>query len=267
MQEQEKYGAKIQELLADKQKFQDYIYTPITEATEELKRRWADESIKPNTPIPAIFKDGFKAVLHRQLVTPNYEVMRFMIIVDGFNFQPIFFEYLDDKFVTENEWKYYLGCVHFFFGYGKKGGIKLERFNIVEFNKANGKRISDIETLWHQKLVDFHHEMFRNRFPKFNDALFDGSKWYAENGGCAKLYYKPFLSLFLKHGILFENFLLDSKELTFSRDVFLPAFLEIEEETGLKPLIVALEPTEMEENVFWMCQLAENKDRVESKLR
>lgn len=267
MTAQEKHRTKIEKLLSDKKSFQDYVYTPPMEAIKELKRRWSDDLLKPNTPIPKIFETGFKAVLHRQLVTPNYELLRFMIIADGFNFEPVFFEYLNDKFVTESEWKYCLGSLHFFFGYGKKGGIKIQRQNIINFNEANGKKIGDIKTTWGQKLADFHHELFAQRFPDLSNSIYDGSKWYAQNGGCAKEYYKPFLSLFLKHGILFENFLLDNKELCFSREVFLPALLEVEEEYGVKPLIVALEPTDFEEDIFWTCYPPENKRMIEEKTK
>ena len=267
MNPQEKFKNKIEELLSDRKKFQEYIYTPPMEAILELKRRWADKNIKITTPILPIFKNGFKAVLHRQLITPNYEVLRFMNIVDCFEFEPILFEYSFDKFVTENEWKYHLGHMCFNFGHGKKGGVKIDRINIIEFNEANGKKISDVKTIWNQKLTDFHHELFNCRFPQFKNSIFDESKWYLDNGGNAKSYYKPFLSFFIKHGILFENFLLDSKELSFSREVFLPAFLQVEEETGLKPLIVALEPTDIEVDLFWMCHPPEIKEHVLNKIK
>lgn len=253
MDSKNKYKDKIEELVADRQKFIDFVYTSPEDAVKELKRRWHDESIKVPISIPPIFEKGFKAVLHRQLITPNYEVLRFLSIADGLDFDPIFFEYTKDKFVTENEWKYHLGCLHFYLGHGKKGGIKLDRSNIIDFNKSNGKKLSDVKTIWNQSLVDFHHELFLKRFPKLNPKLFDGSDWYSKNGGCAKDYYKNFFLLFIKHGILFENFMLDTKEMSFSKEVFLPAFIEVKEKTGLKPLIVALEPTEIEEDIFWMC--------------
>jgi len=151
MDPQDKFKNKIEELLSDRKKFQEYIYTPPLEAVSELRRRWEDKNIKITTPILPIFKNGFKAVLHRQLITPNYEVLRFMNIVDGLELEPILFEYSFDKFVPENEWKYHLGRMYFNYGFGMKGGIKLEQINIIEFNKANGKKISDIETIWNQK--------------------------------------------------------------------------------------------------------------------
>lgn len=242
----------IESVINNRQKFNELLYTPIDEAIAELKKRSKDDSIKSPFEIPSAFKNGLKAVLHRQLVTPNYEVLRFVSIADGMELDPVFFEYTADKFVTENDWKYKLGCQSFYFGQGKKGGIKVKDCKVIDFNKSNGKKISEVKTLWGQPLIDFHHELFLNRFPYLKDNIFDGSEWYKKNGGNAKEYYKPFLSFFIKHGILFENFLLDYKELAFTKEVFLPAFLEIQKETGLKPLVVALEPTETEEDVFWL---------------
>jgi hypothetical protein len=60
--------------------------------------------------------------------------------------------------------------------------------------------------------------------------------------------------------------MLDVKELTFTKEVFLPAFLRIFNETGKKPMIIALEPTEIESEVFWMCHPAETMSLVEDKL-
>ncbi len=259
----DKYKDLIEELVSDRQKFNDYLYTPVNDAILELEKRSKDLSIKTVSCVPKIFENSFKAVLHRQLVTPNYEVLRFVSIADGMDLDPLFFEYTEDKFVTENEWKYSLGCQSFYMGHGKKGGIKLKNLKVIDFNASNGKKISEVKTLWSQTLPDFHHELFLTRFPNFGKNLFDGSSWYKDNGGNAKGYYKPFLSLFIKHGILFENFLLDYKELSFTKEVFLPAFLEIAEETGLKPLIVALEPTEIEEDIFWLCHPSPVIDCVE----
>ena len=40
--------------------------------------------------------------------------------------------------------------------------------------------------------------------------------------------------------------------LLFTKTVFLPAFIAVYKEFGVKPLIVALEPTEIETDIFWM---------------
>ena len=76
-----------------------------------------------------------------------------------------------------------------------------------------------------------------------------------------------FLGLFLQNAILFENFILDYKELEFTKEVFLPAFIEIYKRFGIKPLIVALEPTNLEWEIFWMCHPFESKKVVDGRLK
>jgi hypothetical protein len=55
----------------------------------------------------------------------------------------------------------------------------------------------------------------------------------------------------LVHGILFENFMLDDDEIEFTKKIVVPAFETIEKIFGVKPLIVALNPTEIEGSDFW----------------
>lgn len=268
------YGIEdIEMLLSDRKKFEEFIYTPLDEALYELGERKKNKELEDRVKkiisrVPEALMDGPKAVLFRQLVTPNYEVRRFTSIVDLMDdFKPLFWEYYSDKFTSNNEWKHSLGKLKFFVGIGKKNGIKLETLNVIEFNDYVGKKISEVKTLIGQSLVDFHHALFEKTYPSFvKKEFFDASNWFSENGGTAKDYYKPFLSLFVQNGILFENFILDVKELTFTREVFLPAFINVLKETGKKPIIVALEPTELEDNVFWMCHPLNSKEIIEKEL-
>jgi hypothetical protein len=132
---------------------------------------------------------------------------------------------------------------------------------------ANGKPISSVRTQWGQGLVDFHRELFLLRYPKYKkDVFFDISKWFKNNGGNAKDYYKKFMALFIRNGILFENFMLDYEEMQFTKDYFLPAFFKVYEDLGLKPLIVALSPTDIEGDQFWMCHPPEILEHVDRKI-
>ena len=60
--------------------------------------------------------------------------------------------------------------------------------------------------------------------------------------------------------------MLDVKELSFTKEVFLPAFIEVIRITGVKPLIVALSPTDIEGDNFWMCHPHESEIHVKEKL-
>jgi hypothetical protein len=265
----------IESLISSREKFNAFVYTSVDEAVNELKRRqkgglkhFAEENLPIG--VPHVFKERNCAVLFRQLATPNYELRRFVSLMDAIDsLTPLFFEYLNDKYTDNNDWKYYLGKMPFFSGKGKKGGEKITWLNVIDFNTSRGKKINEVKTLWGQSLADFHHELFDEAYQKKekNVTFFDASEWFSKSGGTAKDYYKNFLTLFISHGILFDNFMLDAKEMMFTRDIFLDAFIQVYQDTGgVKPLIVALEPTEVESNLFWFCHPYSSKSFVDKKL-
>jgi hypothetical protein len=267
--------AEIERLVSNREEFNRFIYTPLEEAVQELEKRQSDPELKTriknelNGNIPEVLNDKKCAVTFRQLATPNYELRRFISLVDAMDdFTPVFFEYSEDKFTDNNEWKYHLAKLFFYEGKGKKGGEKVRQTNIIDFNTSRGKKIKEVKTLWGQSLVDFHHELFQSVYAgKGKEIIFmDASEWFANAGGSAKEYYEDFLTLFLTHGILFENFMLDSKEYSFTKEVFLPAFMRVMDKYGKKPLIVALEPTEIESDRFWMCHPVDTRELVDQKL-
>lgn len=265
---------QIKDLVSNREKFNAFVYTPLEEAVRELYKRQTEgltNRMAKYLPsgVPEPLKNRKCAVIFRQLVTPNYEVRRFISLIDALEgFTPTFFEYTSDKYTDNNEWKYHLGKMLFFAGMGKRGGEKITRQTIINFNVSRGKKINEVNTLWGQSLVDFHHEFFDEIYRRKNKKVvsFDASEWFHHSGNNAKEYYENFLTLFVSHGILFENFMLDVKELTFTKDIFLPAFIQVLNKTGRKPLIVALEPTEIESSLFWMCHPYDAKKFIDSKI-
>lgn len=263
---------QVEYLSSNHGEFDKFIYTSIEDAVKELERRRKDKKLEEkvcellNGDIPAPFLEKEKFVLARHLITPNYEVSRFLIIADTLDFEPLFFEYHDDKLIYKNPWKYSLGRIPFYSGKGKKGGMKLRNVDVIDFDSSHGKKISSINTKWGQPLVDFHHEFFYSRFPNFQNSVYNGSDWYSNNGGSPISYYEKFLTLFIRHGILFENFFLDETELEFTKNIILPTIINISAKLGLKPLIVALEPTDIEGDGFWLCHPACTSEFVDKKL-
>jgi hypothetical protein len=263
---------QIESLCNNKEEFDKFIYTPIEEAIEELEKRRKDkrlerkvaEFLEGNIPEPFIKKERF--VLARHLITPNYEVSRFLFIADAFDFDPLFFEYLDDKLIYRNPWKYSLGKIPFYSGRAKNGSMKVKKVSIIDFDSSHGKKISSVTTKWGQSLAEFHHEFFNHRFPRFHDSIFNASDWYLSNGGKSAYYYEKFLALFIRHGILFENFLTDDTELEFTKNIILPAIINISARFGLKPIIVSLVPADVECDGFWYCHPSCTSEFVDKKL-
>lgn len=262
----------IEELVSDRGRFNSFVYTPVIEAVNELNKRSLNQDLSKkvldllDNDLPAPFKKKPAAVFFGY-ATPNYEIRRFISIVDVLeSLQPLFLEYIDDKFVPENDRKFSLAKLKFFNGFGKNGGKKIDRKRIIDFYQNNGKKISQVKTLWGQSLMDFHHELFEEDFMSVGNCFYDISSWLGKSDYIPSLYYKNFFRLFIQHGILFENFMLDEKESEFTKTVVLPAFLATLKETGHKPLIVALEPTDIEGDEFWLCYPSKCAPLVEQKM-
>jgi hypothetical protein len=265
---------QIEGLMSDRKKFNDFVYTSFKEAISELNNRQDHSKLGEYTDnfldkhAPEIMRGKKSMVLFRHIATPNYEIRRFLIAADALEvLHPIIFEYTADKFTNRNDWKYSLGRISLHKGTNKKGEQIFECKNVIDFNQCNNKPIHSINTHWNQSLVDFHHEIFTKGYPTLKNNVFDLSSWLHEFGSSAKDYYKPFLTLFLKNGILFENFLLEGKELSFTKEIILPTLIEIAKETGHKPLIVALEPTEIEGDQFWLAHPYQEKEFIEGKMK
>src|SRR5690554_6157882 len=140
----------IDDLVKNRVLFNQFIYTPVEQAIAELNKRRDDEQLKSlvaeEFTLPAPLQNTQRAVLFRQVATPNHEVIRFLTIAELMGLPPLFWEYHKDKFVPNNEVKYYLGNLAFYNGRGKKGGAKFEYKKIIDFNSSNGKPIGELKT-------------------------------------------------------------------------------------------------------------------------
>jgi hypothetical protein len=248
----DKYKEKIDTLMANRALFDQFVYTSQDEAVLELKRRVSDETIPDPKNLPNVCKDGMKAILYVSVITPNQQIIKYIDMAREMNIEPLIFEQVGDKFTSNNEWKYFLGKLSLFVRRSRDGAPQFEHLNIIDFNTSNGKKISEVKTFWNESLVDFHHRIFFEKFPNLTaQNIFEASDWFHQCGTTPREYYVAFMSLLIKHGIQFENFYLNEKENFFTREIFLPAFMTVYEQTGLKPLIVALEPEDSEGDEFW----------------
>ncbi|MDQ5950554.1 MAG: hypothetical protein QG585_496 [Patescibacteria group bacterium] len=256
--------------------FEKEVYMTIEEAVHELSKRENDRELdkKINDYLGEIGKpeilsnDSKNVVIFRQIATPNFEISRFLIAADSLGLNPVFFEYLQDKFVPKNEMKKFYGKIPFHFGFGKNSTEIIGYKNIINFVPEDGKPLNLIKTVWGETLVDFHHNLFKTNYSHTNEQMFyDASSWLKKSGGNAEKYYPPFLSLFIKNNILFENFMLEDKEeKDFIEKVFLPSFRSIKNIFGVRPIIVALEPTDIEGNLFWHCHNTKSYELVKNQL-
>ncbi len=260
--------------MQDKKSFDEYVYTPWRDAISILNDRQQDTvldtSIKhllPEGP-PHIMITKKCMVLGRHVATPNYEMHRFAMCADVLKeLNPIIFEYLGDKFTDTNSFKASLGKLRLYRAAFNSKEPHFEYRHVAEMQCHKCKSIEDMKTMWGESLVGFHHKLFTDTFNSEKFYLFDATQWLHRHGNSAEQYYLAYMSLFLKHGILFENFSLTHKEKEFTTRVVLATISKMIELTGYKPLIVALEPTDLEDDRFWYSYPFSRKTAIDNLIQ
>lgn len=260
-------------IMSDRNIFNQIVYTPLSEALRLLDERRKDKELVAKVEkllkgdIPEILKNKKCAILHRNIATPNYESRRFIAIAKENNLHPVFFEYQDDKFTARNIFKHSLAQLHIPTKPGKKNGFTVERITIIDFNKHGSKKLKEIKTLWGESLVDFHRKLFSAHKYDIKDFdIYEGSNWYKNNGGKASEYYTKFFLILACFGILFENFLVSKdSEGEFTKNIVLPALENVLNLVGLKPLIVPIEPIDMETDNYWYFHLPLIKEYIKKQ--
>lgn len=261
-----------EKIMSDHKMFNKIVYTPLSEAIKILEERQKDKTLQKkiekllNNNIPKPLRElGKNGIQFRQIATPNHDVHWFTELTKDYNLKTIFFEYHEDKFTSNNDFKHSLGQLRIHPKTNKNGDYLEEKITILDFNKYNGKPFNKIMTLWSEPLIDFHKRLFEVcGYSKSDFCFYDASQWFKENGGKAIDYYTNFLLLFVCHGILFENFLLNGNEGKFTKEIFLPAFEKAHGLSGVKPLLVPIPPMDNENDAHWVSYTKKIKPLLKS---
>lgn len=234
------------------------MYTPVEDAIIELERRQQDVALKERThaflgnDIPApLMATGRHAILARHLFTPDYELEVFKRFTTTHHLNEVLFEYTADKFIAKNEDKHALGKLYFSFETSDNPETNMFVKSIIDFHEAEGKPIYEVRTFSGESMIEFHHRILSIYYPESARNIYDISSWFKEHGGVAKEYYKQFLALFIRDGILFDNFRTTGPEADFYNKVYVPAIDYIKETLGYEPLICVLQEPEDENNPKW----------------
>lgn len=235
------------------------IYTPLSVAKEEIWRRWNDTALKRKVEnflggdVPDFLKSKPKAIMVRYIASPWIEFFNFIDLAKLADLDVVLAEYSRDKFVARNPDKYNL-CKMFFHDLsGEHEDGCVSKLSLIDFNKYEGKTFDNIKTIWGGGLIDFHHELINEVASEFSNSVVDISEWFDRNRDKERneYYYVKYLSLFLCHGVLFENFLLNKYENGFTKNKVLPSFYKLEKKFGIKPLIVPIESFDEENQAHW----------------
>jgi hypothetical protein len=245
-------------IMSDRNIFNQVVYTPLSDALRLLEERQKDVDLVSKIEkllkggVPKILKNKKCGIMARQLATPNNENRMFISLAYDNNLYPVFIEYFEDKFTSNNKYKHSLGQLHIENKIDKNGSGSVDKINIIDFNKYDGKKLKEINTLWGESLVDFHRKLF-NLQEIENVSFFNEMDWYEKKGETVEEFYVNFFILVTCFGVLFENFLTlkDNNEGDFTKRVVLPALDKAMSLTGLKPLIVPIEALDLEVDDFW----------------
>lgn len=191
------------------------------------------------------------AVICRSLATPNREFAKYLQLARSLNLKPVVLEY-HDKFVARNPEKYYLCKLTF---YEKRRDASLmpsKSYKIIDFNTQEGQKIDNVQTIWGESIIDFHHHLIVKKYPQLENSIHDITDWFNQRRYITKYYYFHFLSLFIQNSILFDNFLVqDPQECAFFTEKVLPSFHRAEEVYGAKPLIYPVLPQKRAHQKYW----------------
>jgi hypothetical protein len=237
----------------------DFLYSSLEEAVAELSLRRSDKEfcnfvdnlfIKRDIPDP-LQNMPPRAVFARYIASPTLEFEAFYSLAVKSGLSPLMLEFASDKLVARN-WEKFCLCKMSFVKREQMTGQKIAVNNLINFNLDEGKALKDIQTKSGESLVDFHHQLMQKFLNGAPLEIYDFSEWFIPNRGSERWsYYLRYISLFICHGILFENFLMDRKEIEFTTQVVMPAFKTITDVTGRKPLIVRALPSESENEPYW----------------
>jgi hypothetical protein len=239
----------------------DLMFTPF-EAVRELERRQKDPELKKKiedflqNDIPEYLKDGPVIYMARHIVTPNFETLRFINLMRELGLRVIISQDSRGLFVSQNLIKRALCKLPVCRRVTQKAGKLNEHYQnitIADFNKIDGKPFRDIETVWGENLIDFHTRLFSELNLRTVETPDDADWLDRHHRGNLLEHYKVLLTLFVVHGIFFENYNAnDDHEIHFIKEILRPACRFVEEKFGYRPIITQIFPQSIESYDFWI---------------
>jgi hypothetical protein len=182
------------------------------------------------------------------------------------NVKPYCFEFTEDVFCSRSFTKHALGYPPFSTGRNKHSVQMVIREKIINFDRAEGRLLSDLKTLWGESLVNFQHWFLLSMFPGMQGRVVDGSNWLMRKGGRPALYYPSLISLAVAQVVYFDDFLDLDQEADFTKNIVVPSFENVKKCFGLKPLIVKISRVnEFQSDPWWWCYSKEAKTILDAR--
>lgn len=191
-----------------------------------------------------------RAILFRQVATPNYELRRFLRVCRRQGFDPVILRYHADKMSCHNLFKRSLIHPMFVKGVGKGGKPYFIKRPLLRIDAVDNHPMTEI-TLAGRSMPEFHDNLLRDALEGLDIRTIDGSDWFGSYSRGARDYYIE-IFLGLTAGLfLFEDFITDFKEQRFFGEVVRPAYEEASRMLGKSPAIVPLCPNRRMVSPLW----------------
>ncbi|CAN1573236.1 hypothetical protein MCELHM10_03434 [Paracoccaceae bacterium] len=180
-----------------------------------------------------------RAILFRQIATPNYELRRFLRLCSRSGYTPVILQYHTDRMSCQNAFKRSLVAPMFLDGINRNGQPIFRRHHLINVETVEKLRLSEV-TVSGRTLPDLHADLLQLAIPKETFRTVDGSSLFGSYSAGARDYYVDLFVALTGGLILFEDFLTDAKEADFFARVVLPAFDAACKILGHRPMISKL---------------------------
>lgn len=179
-----------------------------------------------------------RAVLWRQVATPNYELRSFLRSARRLGLKPVVVTYPEDTMCSRNAFKRALVAPLFIEGVNRLGQPIWRKRQMVNVQSVENVPFGDI-WIGNRELPALHHELLQIALPDTEFSVIDGSDWRAKQGGSYDCYLNICASLDDKI-TLFEDFMTNEAETKFFDAVVRPALLEAAKALGREPAILPI---------------------------
>jgi hypothetical protein len=204
---------------------------------EELKPAQAPDGSFANLIGPVDHRP--RAILFRQVATPNYELRHFLRGCRRHGFEPVILRYHADRMSCHNQFKRSLVHPMFVKGLGRNGSPYFVKRPLLRIDAVDNTPLREIG-LAGTDLPDFHDRLLREVLPEMTVRTVEASGWFGQYARGARDYYVDLFCGLTNGLVLFEDFISDGQEARFFADIVRPAFDEACRRLGHSPSVVPL---------------------------
>ncbi len=206
---------------------------------KEVERFWESNGVEFPHELRQLSR---VAALGRSVATFRFEDALFTTMAESAGLRPTWLTYVDDKFVTKSAVKRSLLKPTLIQRFDKHGRPITRNYSLVpRMDNWSMKPLSTVTTIELEPLTQWHRKRLLTAVPEA--PILDMSQECRQWGGRAMHYYEGYLSLFIAHGVLFEDYHggESGNELHgFTAQKFEPAVASLERRFGVKPLVASL---------------------------